>query len=206
MKVVVRIFMSLFAVSSIALGAGEPATTPPAAEKDLIPRSTLPFVIYRNAMETSTPAFAASGWIGDYDNLEFTDTWKGMPHSPPFCIQIKFTAKTGWAGIIWQNPADNWGTEDGGANFSSAKKITFWAKGERGGEKTSFSFGVLGSDKPYYDCGSGKLANVSLSSRWKQYSIELGGQDLSRIITPFCVAVETSGKPVVIYIDDIIVE
>jgi hypothetical protein len=50
-----------------------------------------------------------------------------------------------WGGVVWQHPANDWGDANGGFNLTGAKKLTFWARGEKGGEKVSFEFGLLGA-------------------------------------------------------------
>jgi hypothetical protein len=93
--------------------------------------------------------FCPSGWMGDLEKepkyVEFFDGWKKEPHSTPVCVKITYTfGPTGWAGIYWHNKPNNWG-EKPGNNFQKKryKKITFWAKGEKGGEMVEFKAGGI---------------------------------------------------------------
>ena len=55
-------------------------------------------------------------------------------------IGQEFTGKT---------PENNWGTHTtGGYDLSGATKITFWAKGEKGGEQIEFFAGGITGDNP----------------------------------------------------------
>ena len=81
--------------------------------------------------------------------------------------------------------------------------LTFWARGASGGEVVTFQFGLLGKDKTYSDSASGKLDRVTLTQTWKRYTLDLKGQDLSRIKTGFCWVVAATGQPVTFSLDDI---
>ena len=67
---------------------------------------------------------------------------------------------------------------------------------DKGGEVVSFSYGLIGADKPFHDTGKGSLNQVALTKEWKQYTIDLKGQDLSRIVTGFAYSLAASGQPV----------
>jgi hypothetical protein len=84
-----------------------------------------------------------------------------------------------------------------------ARKLTFWARGEKGGEAVSFSFGILGADKKYPDSGKGESGTLTLTPQWEQYTIGLVGKDLSNIKTGFCWIVARNAEPVTFYLDDI---
>jgi len=62
---------------------------------------------------------------------------------------------------------------------------------------------LIGSDKSYHDTGKGSLNEVMLTKDWKQYTINLAGQDLSRIVTGFAWTLAAHGQPVTFYLDDI---
>jgi hypothetical protein len=48
-------------------------------------------------------------------------------------IEYKQGPEKGWAGLYWQHPDNNWGDEPG-VDLTGAKRISFYARGERGGE------------------------------------------------------------------------
>ena len=75
--------------------------------------------------------------MGDTSDISFSDTETMRPHAGRTCIKFGYQAQGGggWAGIFWQNPANNWGSRPGaGYDLSRYKKLTFWARGEKGGE------------------------------------------------------------------------
>ncbi len=125
------------------------------------------------------------------------------PHAGAACLEASFGAPSGWGGVVWQSPANNWGTQPGGWNLTGAKSLSFWARGANGGEVVSFQYGLIGADKQFHDTGSGKLTDVHLTNQWKQYTISLAGKNLSDILTGFCWIVAGSGRPVTFYLDDI---
>ncbi|HUJ09332.1 MAG TPA: hypothetical protein VL171_04840 [Verrucomicrobiae bacterium] len=117
-------------------------------------------------------------------------------------MKLQYLAPGQWGGIIWQDPPNDWGDKPGGYNLSGATKLTFWARGETGGEKVKFVFGVIKREKPHFDTASGEL-DVVLTRDWTQYSIDLAGKDLSRIKTGFGWTVSGQGKPITFYVDDV---
>jgi hypothetical protein len=117
-------------------------------------------------------------------------------------MKLQYRATDQWAGVVWQHPPNDWGEQPGGYNLSGATKLTFWARGESGGEKVRFVFGVINREKPYFDTASGAL-DVVLSQEWMQYSFDLTGKSLERIKTGFGWTVAGQGRPVTFYLDDI---
>ena len=109
---------------------------------------------------------------------------------------------TGWAGIYWQDPANNWGNKEGGFNLTGATKLIFWAKGE-GCEHTSFMMGgISGNNSSDTDNAS---IDIDLTDVWKKYVINLTGKNLSNIITGFGWVASKSDDPggCRVYIDEI---
>ncbi len=109
-----------------------------------------------------------------------------------------------WAGVYWQNPPNNWGNVDGGYDLSKANRITFWAKGEKGGERIEECKigGLMGE---YSDSDSAGIGPVILTDKWKQYVIDLKGKDLSYISGGFAWSLNVDVNPdgAVFYLDDI---
>jgi hypothetical protein len=147
--------------------------------------------------------YIGSGWMGDSKSIVVDDKCAANPHSGAACMKCQFNAATGFGGIAWQNPANNWGDQPGGLDLSGAKELTFWARGEEGGEVVSFKLGILGQDKKFPDSDHAELPDVTLTTAWKQYSIDLTGKDLHRIETGFVWVLAANGKPVTFYLDDV---
>jgi beta-mannanase len=91
--------------------------------------------------------------------------------------------RQGWAGIYWQDPANNWGDKEGGFNLTGATKLIFWAKGAQGCEHASFIMGGVSGNNAS-DTANASI-EVNLTNIWKKYVIDLTGKDLSNIITGF---------------------
>jgi len=168
----------------------------------------LPFYVY-HGFHSRDNHFAPSGWMGDYGDVRLDDHWKA-PGSPDAktVIKISYTAQAkqnnGWAGIYWQNPANNWGSRPGGFNLNGAKKLVFKARGESGNELVE-EFKVGGITGDYADSGSASSGPIALTKDWKEYAINLDGQELSSITGGFCWTVSREGNPngATFYLDDI---
>ena len=179
-------------------------------DSELKPESktvSFPFYVYADASSLDNH-FIPSGWMGDYGDIKIDQHWQDNPYSGRTCIKITYTAKGSkgarWAGIYWQNPANNWGTRDGGFDLTGAAKLTFWARGEKGGERIE-EFKMGGIMGEYSDSDSASIGPVVLTKEWKQYTIDLRGRDLSYIIGGFCWATNADVNPdgATFYLDDI---
>lgn len=157
-------------------------------------------IVYADGMPSAP--YIPSGWMGNQAAIAYEDNWTANPHSGPTCLKLVYKAKDQWAGIIWQHPANDWGDQPGGYNLTGATKLTWWARGEAGGEKVKFVFGVIAADKPHHDTAKGEL-EVTLTKEWIQYSIDLTNKDLTRIKTGFGWSVGGQGKPLTFYVDDV---
>ncbi len=164
-------------------------------------RATLPFALYEEAGGDSP--FVPSGYMGKNEAIKVDLDNATNPHSGKSCIKVEFTDPKNWGGVVWQSPANDWGDAPGGLDFTGAKKLTFWARGEKGGEVVNFSFGLIGKNKAFPDSASNQLDKVRLTDEWSQYTIYLKGQDLSRLKTPFVWTLATNGAPITFYLDDI---
>ncbi len=171
------------------------------AYADGVKKAALPFVIF-GAAKASGANFYPSGWMGNTGAIKMDEKSADNPHGGATSLKFQYTANDNWAGIVWQNPDNNWGDKEGGFDLSGAKTLSFWARGASGGEVVSFSFGLIGKDKANSDSATGKLDKVTLTKDWKKYTIDLSGKDMSHIITGFCWVVAGSGSPVTFYLDD----
>jgi len=162
----------------------------------------LPFTIYAEKGEANNH-FIPSGWMGHAKSLKMDEAWTNNPHAGKNCLRFDYLESADWAGIVWQDPANDWGDQPGGYNLTGAKKLTFWARGEKGGEVINFKFGVLGADKKYPDTDSGESGAIKLTKDWQAHAIDLTGKDLTRIKTGFGWTLAGQGAPVTFYVDDI---
>ncbi|MDD5291843.1 MAG: hypothetical protein PHY46_01485 [Candidatus Omnitrophica bacterium] len=167
----------------------------------------MPFYVYsdRGAMQNH---FIASGYMGDTSDIKTDLGSVENPYSGSTCIKIEYNNNISygarWAGVYWQNPANNWGGIDGGLDLSKATKITFWARGEKGNERIE-EFKVGGILGEYSDSDSAGIGPVILTKEWKQYTIDLTGKDVSYILGGFCWSTNIDVNPdgIVFYLDEI---
>ncbi|MEI6074155.1 MAG: hypothetical protein WCS94_01190 [Verrucomicrobiota bacterium] len=162
----------------------------------------LPFIVY-DERGSANNHYIPSGWMGNAKATKMDDGCATHPHGGKTCLKVEYTATDNWSGIVWQDPANDWGDQTGGWNLTGAQKLKFWARGEQGDEVVSFKFGILGSDKKFSDSAKGEIADLKLTKDWTEYSIDLAGKDLTRIKTGFCWSVAGQSAPVVFYLDDI---
>ena len=159
------------------------------------------FSVY--AEKTDRASYVPTGWMGNTASIKLDEGWTKNPHAGATCIKVTFGPSETWGGVVWQSPPNDWGDAPGGFDLSGATKLTFWAKGDFGGETASFKFGILGKEKKFPDSASGESGDIALTSLWKKYEISLAGKDLTKIKTGFCWVVASSRKPINFYLDDI---
>lgn len=170
----------------------------------------LPFYVYADSASLDNH-FIPSGWMPATaaQDLKMQIKWEESPLSGDSCIRIEYVNKSGtrWAGIYWQNPANNWGTvPKAGFDLKEAGKLTFWARGEKGGEIINeFKMGGISSGD-HIDSDSASIGPIQLTKDWKEYEIDLRGRDLSYVIGGFCWATNidvNDPNGIVFYLDEI---
>lgn len=204
-----KVFLfSLFLIS--AIGCSKTAQSTKIETAEAKQDSFNPFFVYKDKGSPDNH-FIPSGWMGDVSDVTFNDAETDNPHSGSSCIKVIYSAKASggnrWAGIYWQNPANNWGSRKGGFDLTGATYLKFWAKGENGGERIEeFKMGGLTGDFPDSDTAS--IGPVILTKEWKEYTIDLRGKDLSYVSGGFCWATNVDVNPsgVTFYLDDIVYE
>lgn len=171
----------------------------------LVPKARvakLPLVVYDEGGRKE-PAYVPTGWMGNTKAMKLDESCTTNPHTGKTCLRFEYATGDGWGGIVWQHPANDWGDRPGGWDLGGARSLTFWARGDKGGETVTFELGLLGRDKKFPDSARGKLGPVKLTTDWKQYRIDLKDKDLKRIKTGFAFTVAGSGAPIVFYLDDV---
>lgn len=176
----------------------------------LLPQAVNPFFIYteRGSRENR---YIPSGYMGDFSDIKMNPGWEKNPKSGKYCIRVEYSAQrkqdAGWSGVYWQSPANNWGDKRGGFNLTGYKKLTFWVRGEKGGETLDkFGMGGIAGQQQEGDTdGSDITDNLELTKEWKQHTINLTGLDLSHIIGGFLWAANADSNPdgMVFYLDEI---
>jgi len=153
--------------------------------------------------------FIPSGFMPTGECIVFNDRFTELCHKGSTCIKINYDVECSrkgqrWAGVYWLNPANNWGSRKGGFNLNGASKLTFWAKGDLGGEQIQeFTIGGISGDYP--DSDKIVIGPVILSNQWKQYTMDLRGKDLSYISGGFSwsTSEEVNPESCTFYLDEI---
>jgi hypothetical protein len=209
-------------ITAQAAPAETPASAKPAGINPNAPKTNVPegakvqselggpfkgFKVYTDGNSPDNH-YVPSGWMGDFGDLKDDDKFLTNPHGGTTSVKVTYTGKGSqgarWAGIYWQNPPNNWGTRPGGYDLTGAKKLTFWARGDKGGERIE-EFKMGGITGEYADSDVAGIGPVVLTTEWQQYTIDLEGKDLSSISGGFCWAANLDGNPqgVTFYLDDI---
>ena len=89
-------------------------------------------------------------------------------------------------------------------DLSKANQLTFWARGEKGGERIE-EFKVGGIMGEFSDSDTAGIGPVILNKEWTLYAIDLKGKDLSYVIGGFCWATNADVNPdgATFYLDEI---
>ncbi|MFT4549665.1 MAG: hypothetical protein ACI9MB_003639, partial [Verrucomicrobiales bacterium] len=164
-------------------------------------KTKLPFSVYAEA--SVPPTYIPAGWMGNSEAIDVDPDWAENPKSGKTSMKCSYSAVGDWGGVVWQSPEGDWGDRAGGYDFSGAKKLSFWARGAKGGEVVNFSFGLIAPPKKFTDTAKGSLEGVVLTNQWKRYEIPVAGKDLQRIKTGFSWTVAGNGAPMVFFLDDI---
>jgi len=201
MKKIIAVVLAVAFLSGMAIAAEEKAPAAAAQAKE--------FWVFKDKGARENH-FVPSGYMGDYGDIKSNDQSTDNPYSGATCIQFVYTAKKtqaqGWAGVAWQNPANNWGSKKGGFDLTGMSKLTFWARGAKGGEVLKFKVGGIGINKATYpDSTEVEIGPVELTDAWKQYTINLVGKDLSYLSGGFAWVATADQNPegVTFYLDDI---
>ncbi len=152
--------------------------------------------------------FVPSGWMGITETLGLYECDRTNPHSGEMAIRASFspTETNSWGGIYWQYPENNWGeVVTPVIDLDEATYLRFYARGEKGGEQVKFFMGGIWG--PYPDSQQPALSTdvITLTNEWSEYTIDLRGRDLSRVIGGFGFVSDRclNPEPATFYLDDI---
>jgi len=154
--------------------------------------------------------FHASGWMGDIQDLFLNSASSENPYKGRTCVKIAYTPShpytSVWAGIYWQYPVNNWGDEEGRSILKEARCLSFYARGQKGGEIIQVKVGGMISGE-HRDSGQAG-ETFKLTNEWREYRMTLFGTDLSHIIGGFAVTFSRMDNPegAVVYLDEIVYE
>ncbi len=157
--------------------------------------------------------------------MDMDEDWREDPHDGASCIRCRqATRPADWGGWLFLNgwladgetvPRLNDGSMAGqGMDLTGATSLSFWARGERGGERVEFftcGFGYEGQwGTPVVEfpdsAGKHGLGAVELAREWRQYVIDLSDADMVSIACGFGYVLSGDASGVgdsVFYLDDI---
>ncbi|MBY0277368.1 hypothetical protein K2Z84_18710 [Candidatus Binatia bacterium] len=181
------------------------------------------FIVYEDVSSAGNH-FPAFGKIPSGDAaIEVNGSWPIDPHAGATSMRFVFRDRD-FAGFYMLNgvlrgeavaPTPNFGTEpDAGIDLRGAVKLTFWARGERGGEKVDFFVGGVGRGTPgapfpeSFARRPARAAPTELSPEWRPYEIDLRGVDLSYVLGGFAWVASRADNPAgaVFFVDDVAFE
>ncbi len=160
----------------------------------------IPHVIYGDGKAKEN--FIPSGYMGDVESIKMDEQSRVNPHAGETSLKATFAKDSGWGGVVWQHPANDWGDQPGGFNLTGAKRLVFHARGAKGGERINFGFGALGADTKFPD-SAGHTQEFTLTDQWKEYAIDVTGKDLSRIKTGFLWSAGAQGNELTFFLDEV---
>ena len=184
-----------------------PKSTPVTMKKkfELKTPEAMPFYVFNNAVFPPVKNFALSGYMGDVADVRISGSYSNLHVEGYPTLKVVYGGEglMGWGGVVWQNPANNWGEFDGGYNLTKAKKLSFWARGDKGGEIVEFKIG--GTAANYPDSDNLSSGDITLSDRWTRYALDLSRADLAYISAGFGFVLKQDMNPdgCTFYIDDV---
>ena len=160
---------------------------------------TLPFVL--------DTGFVATGYMGDGENgavVGATSCPMRAGEARGLCHQFTYTRPTpagsGWAGVYWQSPANNWGTMPGYVIPQGAKSIAFYAWSDQPSLPATFQAGIAAADG--FEVQS---AGITLTNTPQRFVLSLGGATYTDVVGGFAwTSNQPSGSAHVIFVDDIV--
>jgi hypothetical protein len=185
------------AIAVLAAGCGVRPAEPPDVP---VP---LPFAV--------SDYYSPDGYWGDGEQRGALVVEKSCPQRAPGaagdCYTITYTpGDRHFAGINWQYPHNNWGTEPGLPIAAGATRITLQARGRRGGEVVGFGAGQGGPNAHKDGFTVGPL-EADITAAWAPLSIPLASyQGGDGVIAAFVISLNAAPDeegPIVVYLDDI---
>jgi hypothetical protein len=146
------------------------------------------------------------------------------------CYRFTYVPSTQlWAGVYWQYPSNNWGTQHGWpieqrtdqagvtlpifttVRFKAASNVELDALGSA--MPVQFIVGGINGGFQYSDAFKFNLFKTDVSTEWKDYAIDISGIPLSSVIGAFCWVTNyppntdpATVPPHVLYLDDVVWE
>ncbi len=217
----------LFACSLVLAGTALCSPSPSSATvgEEASPQSSLSTSAARSAAVRLDALGIPAGWMSGNPSLNpasliSLSTSKTGCHTGADCLQIDYKTGAGWAGIVWWPKACGLSGTPAAwrrvqncscavdalrkGNLRTISKVSFWARGKRGGEIIEFKVGGA-SLCPVPGRPSGLL---TLAADWRPYEISLAGFNMRRAVGLFTwVATDSyNSQGATFYLDDVQLE
>jgi len=153
--------------------------------------------------------YVPSLWMGDCAPGRSACSWtivRDTPRSAPDCVRVTYRpGSADFGGMYLVFPPENIGDRPG-RNLKRYRRLTFWARAETEAFVEFKSGGIDNTPKVRYRDSFGKgLGTTYLDQEWRQFTIDLGDEDLSSVIGAFAWVATSASNPhgAVFYLDDI---
>jgi len=177
---------------SMAMGSDLSATSDDLAA----PQGPSPFIV--------DDTFAASGFEGGGDVAGTITDDQTCPlrggDGRGHCHHLSWTPGTNsWGGVVWQYPANNWGSMPGFAIPAGYGQVRFFAWGKTGGESVSFVVGLGGGGPDKFQ----QRIDVTLAAQPTLYVLGVRGAYRDAVVSGFG-WVTSAANAQTFYVDDIV--
>lgn len=170
--------------------------------KYLVPKAQVPFYVYKDGDELP---YLPTGYMGNYQAMTVDTKHTQEVYAGNYAIKISYKERSGWYGLAFVDPKNDWGDILGGYAIEDAKQFSFWAKSDFDGVFATIGFGLIENDKPFPDT-SKKSKEIELTSKWKKYTLNVKRADLRCIRSGLVIFSSSSGAFQNIYIDEVVFE
>lgn len=122
--------------------------------------------------------YSPDGFFGDGEVEGHLALSRDCPSRPAGargdCVTITYRpGPKGFAGIFWQHPHNNWGDFRGHEIAAGATRITFFARGNRGGKVINVGAGQAGM--PLSDSFKLEEVQVAMKNEWTRHEVPFRG-------------------------------
>lgn len=165
----------------------------------LVPKVELPFYVYREGEELP---YLPTAYMGNYEAIEVDVQHTEEVYAGEAAIRISYQDKSGWYGLGFVDPPNDWGEILGGYNLSGAKTLRFWAKASYDNLPIKIGLGLLEDDRTFHDTDK-KMVEIVLTREWQPYTIKVKRLDLSCIRSGLVLFASGEGLRYQIYLDEV---